>query len=553
MPSIPRALPAALTLSGLLACALPVTVRAGDEVGQMDGHAQLAELALARGAWVEAAREYVRAARASNDPAMAERATRIAFENNQLEATIAGAHRWLELKPGDEVAERHLATALLRRHAIDESASHFGAVLERAYSDQAQGYMALLGVLVDESNQYGAALVMEQLSARHPDLAEAQYARSVLWQRADNGERALAAVREALKLKPDWRLAQLAEVRALLTADQIDRGLSRAKELAADGDPLSQLNYAWLLISEERAAEARAVLDGLLKSRTAVAEALEALGAMDYDRRDYAQATTRFNEITRLTGNSDTASWYLGLIAEQQGDRRTAVRHLSRITTGSRAVSAQLRACRLLLELDAPTEAEALLDDFLAGNPAQTPTLAAGRATLLADRGQAADGLRVLDRAISGYPDDDDLALARAFLLERMDRVDDALAAMRRVLARRPGDPAVQNAIGYTLVDRGRRAKEGHALIEQALAARPDSFAIQDSMGWALFKLGRVPEALPHLERAWRRSKDPEVAAHLGEVWWSMGRRDEARALWEKVLADHPDSRPIKRAMERRP
>jgi tetratricopeptide (TPR) repeat protein len=109
----------------------------------------------------------------------------------------------------------------------------------------------------------------------------------------------------------------------------------------------------------------------------------------------------------------------------------------------------------------------------------------------------------------------------------------------------------VQNALGYTLVDRTRSIAEGHRLIEDALAAKPDSYAVQDSMGWALVRLGRLEEGKAWLETAWKNSEDPEVAAHLGETLWLMGKVDEARRIWDEALRQNPDSRPLLRAIER--
>ncbi len=74
-----------------------------------------------------------------------------------------------------------------------------------------------------------------------------------------------------------------------------------------------------------------------------------------------------------------------------------------------------------------------------------------------------------------------------------------------------------------------------------------------DSAGWALFRLKRNAEALTWLERAWDRSQDPEVAAHLGEVLWAEGRQDEARRLWSGALEDAPENRSLKRTLERHP
>jgi Tfp pilus assembly protein PilF len=89
-------------------------------------------------------------------------------------------------------------------------------------------------------------------------------------------------------------------------------------------------------------------------------------------------------------------------------------------------------------------------------------------------------------------------------------------------------------------------------LIERAIAAKPDSYAIQDSMGWALVQAGKLDEGKAWLDRAWESSEDPEVAAHLGETLWRMGRPGDARKLWDDALAANPDSRPLRRAIERR-
>jgi Flp pilus assembly protein TadD len=148
---------------------------------------------------------------------------------------------------------------------------------------------------------------------------------------------------------------------------------------------------------------------------------------------------------------------------------------------------------------------------------------------------------------------DDDLWLARGFLLERLGRLPEALADMRGVASRRPNDPVTLNALGYTLVDRSIAIEEGHRLIVRALEAKPDSFAIQDSMGWSLVRMGKLAEGRTWLERAWANSRDPEVAAHLGETLWLQGRREDARRTWDEALAENPESAPLLRAIERHP
>ena len=532
--------------------AVPVAAASRCPAGDAYDLAVSAERALASADWPLAARKYGCATQRSDDVAVAERATRIAYDHHQLGYAVAGARRWLELAPDSEIARRYLATGLLRLYDDDDAAAQFTTLLNTSYKDRARGYVALLGILAEERNETGAARVMERLAAADPDLPEAQYARSVLWQRAENGKRALAAAQRANALRPDWRMAELAEVRALSTAGRREEALARSSALAAGDDPFSRISHAWLLVANQRRAEATAIFGELSREGAAASDAQEGLGAIALDERRFDDATRIFNELARDPQNSETVLWYLGRIAEEKGDAAQAVRNYQRINSGPRAVAAQARAFRLLRKQAQPERAELQLDEFLAAEPAGSRDLIASVGSALVDEGQGGQAVALLDRALGLMPDDD-LRLARGFLLERLGRLPEAVADMRAVAADRPNDPVTLNGLGYTLVDHSIAIDEGRRLIARALEDKPDSFAIQDSMGWALVRQGKLDEGRGWLERAWDNSRDPEVAAHLGETLWILGRTDDARRIWEQALADNPDSAPLKRAIERHP
>jgi Flp pilus assembly protein TadD len=110
---------------------------------------------------------------------------------------------------------------------------------------------------------------------------------------------------------------------------------------------------------------------------------------------------------------------------------------------------------------------------------------------------------------------------------------------------------AALNALGYTLADRTHRYQEALELIERARVAEPDNSAIIDSYGWVLYRLGRNEEALVQLRRAWSLTKDPEVAAHVGEVLWVTGQKEEARRFFDEARKLDPDNRALLRAIEK--
>ena len=147
-------------------------------------------------------------------------------------------------------------------------------------------------------------------------------------------------------------------------------------------------------------------------------------------------------------------------------------------------------------------------------------------------------------------PDDNALLYARGLAWERRDRIDRAEADLRKILVTDAENVAALNALGYTLADRTTRYQEALELIDRARVAEPDEAAIIDSYGWVLYRLGRNAEALVELRRAFTLQKDPEIAAHIAEVLWVIGKQDEARKFFEEARKLDPDNRSLQRALE---
>jgi Flp pilus assembly protein TadD len=149
-------------------------------------------------------------------------------------------------------------------------------------------------------------------------------------------------------------------------------------------------------------------------------------------------------------------------------------------------------------------------------------------------------------------PGNHDVLYARALLAERMDDLTLLETDLRQIVTEDPSNFHAWNALGYTLADRTDRLQEALVYIQKAAELAPDEPAIVDSLGWAHYRMGNLEAAAEHLQRAYELSRgDAEVAAHYGEVLWQMGKRNEARALWEKARRADPDNRPLKKTLER--
>ena len=122
---------------------------------------------------------------------------------------------------------------------------------------------------------------------------------------------------------------------------------------------------------------------------------------------------------------------------------------------------------------------------------------------------------------------------------------------LRQIIRMRPEDSRALNHLGYMLADQTRRFEEALELTERAISISPEDPAIIDSLAWAQYKLGHYEEALLNLRRAYQVFPDHEVASHLGEVLWMLGRNEEATSIWENALETNPDSELIKEVIER--
>ena len=169
----------------------------------------------------------------------------------------------------------------------------------------------------------------------------------------------------------------------------------------------------------------------------------------------------------------------------------------------------------------------------------------------LRDAKQFERAMTLLDDALKQYPGNPDLLYDRAMVAERLNRIAESERDLREILRLKPDDPMALNALGYTLADRTDRFAEALVLIEKALKAQPNDPYILDSMGWVKYRMGKLDESLDYLNRAYSLKTDPEIAAHLGEVLWTMGRQGEARSTWQGSLKDNPGHEALMQVIQR--
>lgn len=510
------------------------------------------ELAGARGDVALAAESYRRAAERSGDPAVAERAARIALYAEAPEQALAATQRWLELEPESAEARRLLGLLHLREGDADAAFAALTGTLPEAEEEREQAIAQIGGLLADDARSPAALAVAERLAETYPDSPGAQLALARVALALERPARALQAVRGALEQRPDWTAARLLEVDVLMALEREDAAVSAVRALLDEAPESEQLRlrYARLLVGLGRNVDALDQFERLVAARPDDPQVLysAALLALESGRLDFARQTLQ--RLREQRGQEDVASYYLGRLAEIEGDLPTALAHYER-TGGEYRGEAQLRIAVVMARQGRIAAARRHLAELRDGNGSLAPRAWAIEGEVLRDAGRLAESVEVLSRGLEAYPDDADLLYGRAMSNIMRERLSTAEEDLRRIIEQDPENAHALNALGYTLVDRTERIAEGSELIERAYALQPGDPAIIDSMGWAAYRRGDLEEAREYLERAYDMAPDPEIAAHLGEVLWQLGRRDQAREIWQSALAQHPDHPVLRETMER--
>lgn len=512
------------------------------------------EFALQAGKLDEAAKHYLDAARRSADIGLTERATRIALLAN--EDRVAGEALALWKRGGEPslALTASEATLAVRGGRADAAASS----LEKLLRDpDPRGWRYALVALSGggkDTQRTGAVLKRLRERGALPTDMDAQLAFAGLAQRLQQQALVDALVGDIVKAHPDEPRVQL--LKASLSRERGDLDDARRQLDALRGQldrlPAMRLPLAGEYEAMGDAATAAAVLAG--GEQDTQTRALRA--AMLSRAEDDPGLEKLYAELKAegATAAEPRQRLLLGQVAETLKKYDEALHWYDAVAGGPMRDVARLRRASTLHAMGRRDEAFTALRalqnaDEAEGEVVRDAYLA--EAELRQKDGDQKGEFDAYARGLAAMQDELAILYSRALAWERIDRIDAAEADLRKILVVDPENVAALNALGYTLADRTTRYREALELIDRARVAEPGNAAIIDSHGWVLYRLGRHEEALVQLKRAFTLNKDAEVAAHVAEVLWVMGRRDEARQWFDTARKIDPEHRALKRALEK--
>jgi tetratricopeptide (TPR) repeat protein len=531
----------------------PQVVKYGTFTEQQLYQTIISELGAQRGELIESGETYFDLAVETRDLQFIERAVQFASINGDTNALLQLGLIWAEVDPENPQPHLMLSFQFLETGNFSQALAQMSRVIEKGGEFD---FTTLASRTSGLSLSARAALIsnLHRLIKTYPEQLSIRTSLVQLLAQNTQFVEALAELDALAKLEDltskHILLRSQIQQSMLLPSDALKTLRSGVRQFENDQD--LRLSYARLLIQNQDFESAQAQFKILMEQRPQDWETLFSIALLDLEMEDYAEAIEQLNRLVAEDQRLDESEYYLGFSYEQQGAFDEAIIHYKNVRIGtSNFLAAQQQATRLAIQSGQLDEAHEWILERSRGNPRLEIILTTIESGALIQNDHIDRAKALLDNSLNKYLNDTDLLFSRVLLYDTLQDREGSETDLRQIILMKPDDSRALNHLGYMLADQTDRYEEALDLLERAIAISPGDPAILDSLAWAQYKLGLYDDALSNLRKAFADFPDHEVASHLGEVLWAMGRREEARQVWADALIDRPDSELIKEVIQR--
>ena len=502
-----------------------------------------AELAGQRNQYDLALDAYLQAARRVDDARIAERAVKIGMFLKDEKRTREALDIWLSKDP-DNLPARKFAVLLAIKNSDGKAAvDNLDAIFHDDPAGFEGGMLEIIRVLEKEGRTQFVYDVLDDLSKLHPDDSGLIFLQAVVASLLPNNELAQQKINRVLELQPDWNKAIIFQAQLAGRSGDAAKAreyLEKAVKQAPDDRQLRKMLLE-VMVNAGAYEDAIKLCQSALDENPDDGEIQFTMALIYLQQGDVDKAE---NHLEKLLSNSvweGRASFYLGKIKLDQQQPEKALKWFDRAEASGYGIDAELASVSLLLNLKRLEEAESRIKKMGVEYPDQHLRILMMQAELYNQWGKYQEAFDVLSNGLKAVPDNRDVLYARALIAERLDRLDILEADLSAILAKNPDDVAALNALGYTFTDKTQRYDDAERYLVKALELKPDEAVIIDSYGWLQFKLGKYELALEYLNKAYEKQQENEIAAHIAEVLWVMGKTKEAKEFFRSVYEKYPD------------
>ena len=509
------------------------------------------DVALSRNQFDTALAKYSYQARVTNDQEVIKLTLRIAEHLEDQSTRVEMARLWLEVAPDNTEAHRAALDTFMASGNVLEALDQGGWLYQNR--DDLDAFIFVSTAAVVSPKLFTSIIDhLATLSLSDQKKPTIRFIEAIFYQKSNQPIKAETKTREFLALRGNDQRGLLLLAQLLHQQQRKDEAIAVLEEALQD-DPSARklrLQYARFLAADS--VDKAIIQFNLLQADDPKDQEVNfLLGLLRLSQNKFDLAILLFQQASNTPSLRANAQYHLGTIAERQNRIVDAINHYTQVRFGRNYIVAASRVSTLLATHRNINEARQYLQRLRFSQPQQAVSLFQVESNLLISMQQPAQALQILSSGLETFPNDPELLYARSMVAEQQDNFALAESDLRILLAQDENNATILNALGYTMALHTDRQQEAYDLIIRAYNLSPNSPSIIDSLGWVLFKLGRAQEALTYLEQAYNMVSDPEIVAHLGEVYWVLGNSEQALELWSKTLKQHPNHQEIMQTMLR--
>lgn len=514
------------------------------------------ETALQRGNLDIALNRYLKLAKSTRDLRLAKRASEIALHMGDPTAAVQATSLWVELDPESVDARQTMAALMVNLGNLDAARPHLEKLLqtEKEKSGIANAFLQLNQIFARNPNKVATYQLLQQLAYPYKDLPEAHFAVSQAAWLANQRQEALDKMEEALKLRPDWEMAAIHKGRILQRTSSPENVHQFYLEYLSKYPNANEVRiaYARTLITDGRNDLADEQLQLLVSKNPTDPEIMLAIGLLATEMGDFDMTEKSLKKSLELGyKDPDAVHFHMAQVYEELKHNDKAMESYQLVKSGSRYLPAQIRYADLWASKGNISDAREYLKNLPATSDQQAAHLILAEAQILRRSKSYQEIYEVLSNGLKKLPDYPELLYDRALIADKLGKFNVLEKDLRKLIQIKPDNAHAYNALGYSLAERRIQLPEALKLIKRAVELAPDDPFIMDSLGWIYYRMGNLSEGLNYLNLAFAARPDPEIAAHLGEVLWVQGAKENAKDIWRSALEKEPDNEVLLETIER--
>ncbi len=512
----------------------------------------LAEIAAQRGDLTSAGHLYYDLAKLTKSIPLAQRATNIAGYARNGRLALDSAELWRQLDNESLEAKQILAELFISSGNLAKARPIIENLLEKEKT-RADGFLYLNNLLTKVENKRNALRFILAIANPYPNLLEARF--SVAHTAYFAGDKKLAEKELDIveSINPKWETAALFRG-YILTKEWPEKAVEFYQSFL-ESNPNSnevRLEYAKILTNLKKYSQAKSEFLKLVDGSLASPEISLTVALLALELNDNILAEKFFNQaLERGYVDKDKIHIYLARIYLDRKEPDSAVSILDKVTSGQLFIEAKILTAEIIAEHKSLDAGIASLNQYKNLSSEDELQFLKAKTSLLFTNNREQDAFDLMKSEDSKFNNFAEFKYDYAILAEKMGNIILMEQLLKEAIKIKPNYVNAYNALGYSYADRNIKLEDAKKYIEIALSISPNNHYIMDSMGWLHYRLGNFEIALQFVKKAYEIQKDPEIAAHLGEILWKLGKLKQAKEIWKESIKQHPSNTVLLETFER--